>query len=166
MKLLGITFNCKFNFDDHINNVVVNCTRKLFALRVIRPFTSSVNCTRVYEGLIRSIIEYCSPLFVSLNCKNSKKLNKIHNRAHKIVCGSANCNLFSPLHDRRIAAAVKLFNRIANDPEHLLYPLLPKRSILPNRTGNSHRFVQPTSHTSLRSLSYFPYITGIVNLDL
>ena len=152
IKLLGVTFKSEFNFNSHIANVVSNCSRKLFALRIVNNFLPKVENLLIYNSLIRSILEYCSPLFVGINYTNANQLNKIQNRAHKIICGSScTCDCLQSLSYRRIVASRKLFFNIVNSEDHVLFHLCPTLSKL-----NVNRFIQPYSRTSRRLNSFFP----------
>lgn len=159
IKLLGVTFTTEFNFNCHISNIVSNCTRRLFALRVVSACLDKTHSLLIYEGLIRSLLEYCSSLFVGLSAVNCFKLDKIQTRAHKIICGpNCTCNIFASLCERRNASAIKLFFTAASDPDSVLYSIIPVCSSL--RRG---RFIQPISRTSLRRNSFIPYTTSLVN---
>ena len=159
LKLLGVVFNCKFNFNSHVSYVVNNCTRKLFALRVVRRHLSATDSTLIYNGLIRSLLEYCSPLFVALNSSNCCKLESIQNRAHKIIHGkSCNCHTFKSLYSRRISAAVKLFLNCAKNHDNVLFSIVPSTS-----RYRTNRFIQPVSKSSRRLNSFIPFVTDIVN---
>ena len=63
IMLLGVTFTTNFNFNSHISNVVCSTTRKLFALRTVKAILPPYHCIIIYQGLIRSVLEYRSPLF-------------------------------------------------------------------------------------------------------
>ena len=95
IKLLGVILNSQLNFNSHISYIVSRCSCKLFALRIVSRFLSTHHCINIYQGLIRSVLEYCSPVFVGLGANNSQKLENIQSRAHRIICGpSCDCNKF------------------------------------------------------------------------
>ena len=66
----------------------------------------------VFNSLVRSILEYCSLLFVGLSKCNSDKFERIMSRFHRILCGDDHkaCKLhnFESLDARRNQAALKL----------------------------------------------------------
>jgi len=105
IKLLGVFFATNLSWDTHINYVIRLASRRLYALYVLRNVLEKKHLIRVYEALVRSILEYCSPLFIGLNGKNSDLLEKVQRRAHKIICNSnCNCN-FQSISDRRLHCA-------------------------------------------------------------
>ena len=86
----------------------------------------------VYCACIRSVLEYCGPLFVNLAKYPSDLIDNIQDRCHRIICGSASgcqCSLFVPLNYRRTILGWNLFQKILSNEEHsihgLLYPRLP-----------------------------------------
>ena len=162
LKLLGVVYNSAFNFNSHVSYVTSICSSKLFALRVISRHLPKVNCIDIYNSLIRTILEYCSPLFVGINVNNSKKLEKIQSRAHRIICGPlCNRNCLVPLASRRILAAVKLFNIASNCSSNLLHCLIPPRS-----AHNTCRFIQPVFISARRRNSFVPFVCAHMNCYL
>ena len=66
----------------------------------------------VFTGLIRSVLEYAAPLFISLSKSLCKQIELIQNRAHKIICGAVeNCGcVLSTLESCRIDLALLRYN--------------------------------------------------------
>ena len=162
IKLLGVILNSQLNFNSHISYIVSRCSCKLFALRIVSRFLSTHHCINIYQGLIRSVLEYCSPVFVGLGANNSQKLENIQSRAHRIICGpSCDCNKFVSLAKRRIAAATKLFVESASSTDSPIHCILPSRS-----SHNSNRFVQPPSFSARRFNSFVPFTCNNINLTM
>ena len=112
----------------------------------------------VYYGCIRSILEYCAPLFVDLFTFQSDSLEKVQNRCHRLLCGSdCSCSYFVPLKYRRIILAFKLFLDIAKDTSHPLFRHIP--SLLP-RTQN---YRIPMCSSSFGSKSFFISMCKLAN---
>ena len=81
-KLLGVTFNAKCSWNDHIDNIVLHASRRLFPFRFIRQHVSKRQLKILYFSFVRSLLDYCAPLFVGLSKKCAKKLNNIQRRFH------------------------------------------------------------------------------------
>ena len=161
IKLLGVFFATNLSWDTHINYVIRLASRRLYALYVLRNVLEKKHLIRVYEALVRSILEYCSPLFIGLNGKNSDLLEKVQRRAHKIICNfNCNCN-FQSISDRRLHCATNLFLNASKDDSHILYNILPNQSKI--RLG---RFTQPPSASARRINSFVPFATILVNSKL
>ena len=158
IKLLGVYFSSDLKWDCHIRYILRIATRRLYALRILKNVINRENLTIIYQALIRSTLEYCSPLFVGLNVKNSILLEKIQTRAHSIICNNECICTYHSLKERRILAARKLLDSISNDNSHILFSILPRKS-----TNCIGRFIQPYSRTARRSKSFFPFIVDAIN---
>jgi hypothetical protein len=156
LRLLGVHFNNHLNWNSHINYVIKNATQKLYAIRKLRPIVSNNNLKQIYNAIIRSIIEYCSPLYISLPSELEQKLQKVQNRFHYILCGrNANCKAdecLPALAHRKQIAAEKLLSKVMNNPTHVLRPLLPQTS------SRSNRFIIPFAKTTRRQNSFFNHM--------
>jgi hypothetical protein len=144
LKLLGVTFQENLSWNMHFDNVVLSASRRLGGIRTLRPFLSCAELKTVYFAIVRSILEYCNPLFLYMSSRDQCRLDRIQRRFHKLLCGT-NCKetCLENLSERRRSQAERLF-RAAMSPEHALHSLLPQRSV---RSG---RFLLPR----LRTLRY------------
>ena len=69
---------------------------------------------KIFNGLIRSVLEYAAPLFISLTKSLCKQIESIQKRAHNIICGDVQdcgCVLIA-LESRRTELALRLFESI------------------------------------------------------
>ena len=125
--------------------------------RTLKPFLTKNKLKTVFYSLIRSIMEYCAPVFAGINVTNSKRLDKLQRRFHRILCGSeCELNCLPPLTERRNTLAIKfLWKAMKND--HLLHSLLPPMS-------TSGRFLLPFRRSRKRFDSYFLYASELYNL--
>ena len=131
IKVLGVLLNKDFDWSSHINELYKKANQRFHALKQIRPLVDSNDLHRIYNALIRSVLDYCSPVFVSLNVSLSKKLERIDKRAHRIIfrqdeqrtcaCGRGN------IRERRIQMSLKLFQKINKSDKHILHHILPKK---------------------------------------
>ena len=159
LKILGVMFNSKWNFDSHISQVVAISSRRLYAMRVLKPLLSREQLILMYNTFIRSCMEYCAPLFLCLSVYNSKRLDVLQNRFHRLICGK-HCYeaCLSQLGERRAMLSLTLLRKIMNE-EHCLHSRLPP--IL-----SSGRFRLPTRRTEKRCKSFFPHICEMYNAIL
>ena len=128
--------------------MIKTASQRFYPLRILRPSLSNANMKTVYYGIIRSLLEYCAPLFVGISITDSKRLDKIQRRFHRLLCGST-CleNCLQPLDERRAELSLRLL-RAAMDEDHILHRDLPARSI-------SGRFILPLRRTERRGKSFF-----------
>ena len=153
LKFLGFILNQSLSWNDHIQNICALASRRMYALRIIKPIISKNNLKLVYDGLIRSILEYGSPAFGNLPKVLSDKLEKIQSRCHRLICGSSDCNcgMFLALSERRMEASKKLFRKSSVSITHVLH------SIIPPQSYRSNRFIQQPSLTSRYLSSFIPH---------
>lgn len=150
LKLLGVVFTSNLKWEAHVKSTVRTASQRLYVLRLLRSLVSRDDLFRIYFGVVRSILEYASPVFIGMLQQDSVKLERVQRRAHRIICGeNCNCSVLSLLSDRRILAAVNLLEKCCK-PDHLLYQLCPQKSV------RSSRFIQPPSRTQRRLSSFFP----------
>ena len=112
LKVLGVTFEKNLTFEEHFKSVVRRASQRLYFLRILKDTLTKEKLWIVFNGLIRSILEYAAPLFISLSRSVCKQIERVQQRAHQIVCGS-NCDcVLVTLEQRRITLAIRLFDSI------------------------------------------------------
>ena len=162
LRFLGVIINNKLTWTSHIEYIRRTASKRTYAIRLLKPLLPTASLITVYFATVRSILEYASPAFVNLPVGLSNMLEKLQNRFHKLICGSnanleCSCGRFTTLSSRRQISATRLFKKASNDPNHILHPIIPKRS------ARSNRFIQPPSNTSKFRNSYIPFTTLLIN---
>lgn len=156
LKILGVTWNEHLTWNTHVNNVVKSASRRLYLLRLLKNVVSRKTLIIVYNAIVRSCLEYASPLFVGLSVTNATKLCRIQRRFHRLLCGRDCRNqCLEPLEDRRRAAAVKLFLQ-SRSAEHVLHDLVP-------RSSKSGRYLLKATTRTRRLTSFFPFVSIHLN---
>ena len=96
-KFLGIIFDSKLSWNDHVNYIVDKCKKRLNLLRAISGNKWGANkktLLMIYRSLIRSILDYGAVALDSMSESNKKKLDVIQMQALRIasgaICGTAN----------------------------------------------------------------------------
>jgi hypothetical protein len=153
LKLLGVTFTSEMTFKEHFYEVIKKSSQRLYYLRVMKPYLTKAELWNIYYSLIRSILEYVAPMFVTLNKSISDDLEILQRRVHRIICGSSSkcpdCNVVNLL-DRRAHLSTRMYSKIIKDKKHVLYKHIPK-------TGFRNRSIIPHFRTTKRSNSFFMY---------
>lgn len=144
MKILGVTFSKDLSWQLHYDDILRRANRRLYALRVVNDALNDQGAVfKVFIALIRSLIEFASPLFVALPEYLNDKLLRFFKRCHRIVHGFAcECDIFLHLVERRYIAASKLFKAAEENPEHALHQIIPER--LPRSNQYYIKFSQTT----------------------
>lgn len=156
LNILGVHFNSRATWADHIDHIVKNSSRRFFAIRVLRPILSNEELKTIYFSFIRSLLEYCAPLFIGLSSTDSYRLHRLQKRFHRLLCGP-DCELpcLPSLEDRRTLLSMRfLSNMMCRN--HILNNLLPVVS-------HSGRFILPQRRTVKRSQSYILLACSIFN---
>lgn len=148
LTILGVTFNSRCSWSDHVERVARNASRKLFPLRLLKPHLDQKSLKLVYFGIMRSVMEYAAPLFLSLTDKDSRKLQVLQNRFHRILCGK-DCKqmCLPPLADRRRKISLDLYEKAISQDGHLLKKILCSFS-------SSGRHILPHVRTTRRLNSF------------
>ena len=95
LQLLGVTLDSTLSFDEHINNIIKNCNYHLQALRHLRSSVTTEVANMLGCSIIGSRIDYCNSLFAGMSDKNFNKLQRIQNRAARIVPGASSQHVSS-----------------------------------------------------------------------
>jgi hypothetical protein len=132
IKILGLIFNCKLTWSNHFDYIITCISRRLYVLRILRNVLTHDQLIIVYNSIVRSLLDYASPVFLNPGCVQNARLEKICKRAFKIIHGldvrnCVKCS-FLELHQRRRDLALRLFRKALNDSNHVLHSILPKTS--------------------------------------
>ena len=84
-KLLGIDFDCKLKFSNHIEDICKKATRKLNALSRIVPYMDIPRRKILMNALFRSPFNYCSLIWMCYNRSLNHKINRLHERCLQII---------------------------------------------------------------------------------
>ena len=102
VRILGVILSSDLKWDSHFSNIVKCASKRLYALRILRSFLPKKDLKTVYQSMILSLLEYCSPLFIGMSQRNKERLTVIQKRAHRIICHrECKCDLFEDLCVRR-----------------------------------------------------------------
>ena len=83
--LLGINIDKKLNFNEHISTLLRKGNQKLHALARISKYLSQDKLKLIMNTFIQSQFNYC-PLIWMFHCRTiNKKINKLHERALRLV---------------------------------------------------------------------------------
>ena len=156
LKILGVIFNDKLTWSDHVQYTVKKCSRFLYAIRTLRNSLSPKSLMLFYHSLVRPLIEYCAPLFIGCSTTDNERLSRLQSRFHRIVCHKdCTCSLFHDVEARRMILCLRFLHQMMSS-DHVLHAYLPPIS----KTG---RFVLPYRRTQKRSKAFSPYAAMVFN---
>ena len=102
VKYLGITFDRKLNWNKHLSAIIDNARLRLNGLRAACRWGFGLSMSTglvVYCSLIRSIIEYGCPAWISAANYLHIRLQRVQNEALRIVSRSPRETRIEDLHD-------------------------------------------------------------------
>ena len=88
MHNLGVLFDAKFCFTNHVNSVIKSCFISLRDLHRIR-FLSVDTSVVIANALVSSRLDYCNSLFHSLSSRNATRLQYVQNALAQFVIGAS-----------------------------------------------------------------------------
>lgn len=84
-KSLGVTIDKNLNWSVHVNNIIKKVSSCIGALKRVRPFISIDTAILIYKSLILPHFDYCSTVWSGLGQELSDKLQKLQNRAARVI---------------------------------------------------------------------------------
>ena len=85
VKLLGITIDKELKFDKHVDKICSKANRKLNVLSRMQSFLSVRKRKIVFTSFIESQFKYCPLTWMFCSRKSNNKINRLHERALRIV---------------------------------------------------------------------------------
>ena len=85
VKLLGITLGKHLTYGEHIQTIANKCNGLLGVLARSSSYLTTDLMRMMYLALIRSHLEYCSPLFLSSAKTHLDKLDTIQRKAARVI---------------------------------------------------------------------------------
>jgi hypothetical protein len=117
---LGVVYNNKLNFDDHINTIVIRAYQRVNL--IFRGFTSrNIRLlTRAFTTFVRPLLEYCTPAWSPYLLRDIDKIENVQRYFTRrlFTCSHYTYNerLFmlglEPLESRRLKYDIKLYYQI------------------------------------------------------
>ena len=84
-KLLGVKFDKKLAFDDHISDICKKAGRKISALSRVTPYMRIAKKRILINAFFTSQFSYCPPVWMCYSRTNNSKINRLHERCLRLV---------------------------------------------------------------------------------
>ena len=95
-KSLGLNIDDRFLRSNRIKELCRKISSAIGALRRIRSLISQSTAVQIYNALIQPHFDYCAPVWGGLSYYLCEKLQKLQNRAARVIL-QANCEVNSSL---------------------------------------------------------------------
>ena len=129
-KSLGLTIDAQLSWGKHVEEICKKVSSAIGSLKRVRPFISKETAIQIYNALIMPHFDYCSPVWDCLNGYLSDKLQKLQNRAARVITklpfDTSSNHLLSTLDWKRLSLrrkkqkALMMYKTINNlGPEYL-----------------------------------------------
>jgi len=99
---LGLRFDPKLNFHHQIKYLIDSCNKRLNIIKILSNKDWKIDSNillQIYKLLIRSLLEYSSIIYTSLNKENKTKLQVIQNNCLRIILKKNSYTRISDLHN-------------------------------------------------------------------
>ena len=156
LSILGVEFDSKLTFENHIKELAHRASIKVTALRRIKHLLDAKGLQTLYKAQVRSHLEYAPLTWMSCPRSHLSLLDKVQRRAERLitsVCQRGEAvTVLDTLKHRRQVASLTVFHKaqILHTP-HLTDLRLPWRQSIRNTRSvlaNSCQVGVPRSHTS------------------
>ena len=96
-KLLGLTLDRRLNFKNHVSNLCKKASQKLHALARVSKYMEKSKLELTMISFVMSHFSYCPLVWMFHDRKSYNKINKIHERALRIIHKDSTSNFESLL---------------------------------------------------------------------
>ena len=147
VKLLGITIDNKLNFNEHVRNLCIKTNQKIHALARIANYLEFGKLRIIMKTFIESQFNYCPLTWMFHSRTLNNRINKLHERALRIVYKNSNLDFQELLildksfcmHHRNLQKlATEMFKIKHNIAPILLRELFPKYENTHNLRSNRY----------------------------
>jgi Reverse transcriptase (RNA-dependent DNA polymerase) len=150
IKALGITLSNKLSVSAHVDATITSCAQSLFALKTLRSHgMNDSQLQTIFKSVALAKLRYASPAWYGFtNASDRERLEAFLRRAVRSGFLSQSGQTFAEL---CAEADGRLFDAVKSNNDHVLYPLLPAKTVKThNLRPRPHDFVLPrrTSHLS------------------
>ena len=88
-KILGLKLDEHLRWNEHVDGLIIEIFQALKMIRRISSFMSQNNLLIIYHSLIEQRLHYCSIVWDTLSDGLKQKLQKLQNRAARIITKSS-----------------------------------------------------------------------------
>merc|ERR1712002_391403 len=111
IDILGVKITKNLSWTEHIQNIYKTASQKLGLLYKTKPYFNDEQLLTIYKSHIRSQMEYCSPVWGGGGGVALALLDRLQNRACRLINNPLLTNNLPSLQLRRDVASLSLFYR-------------------------------------------------------
>jgi len=172
IKLLGININKTLNWGGHVDKIAKRAGQMLGILRKSRKLLPISVLGTLYKCRVRSVMEYCGPIWQNAPKCFISKLDSIQRKACRIIgVNGDTCpqmNIHSLQHRRNVSGLAqfhRMVNGVAPKAVSQLLPLYRQPTRISRLVAQSHhlQLTMSRSRTEHHRKSFVPNFTGMWN---
>ena len=168
-KILGLVFSSNGEWDENIKYLTKKANARLYFLRRLKSLGASIMTLKeVYILFIRSIVEFCAPLWAGNLSKSSvKALDRIEQNAMKILFPgktyfqSLEILQLKNLSQRRLDLTMKYGRKAATNPK--MSHLFKSKRDISVATRSNEKYFEPVCRRNRHKYSTIPKILKLLN---
>ena len=154
-KLLGVTFDKKLNFKKHVEDLYKKANQKLHALARLSNYIDPIKSEILMNSFIRSQFNYCPLVWMFHDRATNSKLNRIQERALRMVCKDSESGLadlkkkYGTIHQHNLQLLmIEIFKTKNNLNPTFMKKILTERDIQYNLRNENHLGLPKVNTTS------------------
>ena len=157
----------KLKWEDQIDSISKNVSRGIGAIKLIEPYVPKECLSQVYNALVQPYFDYCSLVWQNCKLELQSKLQKLQNRAARIITGDnweirskdvLNKLNWLPLNQRRLTDTLLFIRKIFKDEVPISISDQFQLSVNEQYNLRSNctmlKLAKPRTNTLKRSFSY------------
>ena len=87
-QCLGVEIDEFLTWDAHISSVSKKVSSGIGVIKKIKPFVPTSNLLSVYQSIVEPYLDYCSVVWDDISDQLTDKLQKLQNRAARVITGA------------------------------------------------------------------------------
>ena len=154
-KLLGVTFDKKLSFKKHVEDLYKKANQKLHALARLSNYIDPIKSEILMNSFIRSQFNYCPLVWMFHDRATNSKLNRIQERALRMVCKDSESGLadlknkYGTIHQHNLQLLmIEIFKTKNNLNPTFMKKILTERDIQYNLRNGNHLGLPKVNTTS------------------
>ena len=167
-KLFGVTWDSpNLTWNPHVQNLIFKCHKRLDIMRCMAGTNgiSRGHLRTFYTAYIKSVLDYCQPVYSSAAPTTLRKLDVIHNTALRIMTGVwkstpiealyCEAGVIPPSSQRASSSAIQCAKLLSSLPDHPIHELYRRDHFLTYLKLGGKQFKTPLIYT-IQSASPVP----------
>jgi len=168
VKLLGITIDKELKFDEHVSHICLKANQKLSVLSRMCNFLSLEKRRIIYKSFIESQFKYCPLVWFFHSRTSNNRINKLHERALRLVYGDYNSTFETLLEkDNSFTIHFKSIQKLAIEIYKCLNGMSVSdiKDLFPintNRYKDNNDLMIPSVNTELKGKNSLRYLGPVI----